>query len=127
MAQKKEESYSRHEIKANYADFRQGGMKDRKMAHKLQHQLNWFLGEDNDNVNPMVRTKFFPYLKDEYMPEDSTWGKKSEFRYKRFLDMDKAISQDSIFQELIKGQKEFYRNNPFTTKKDTAHWKKYEK
>jgi hypothetical protein len=121
----KQEHYTRHEIKADYESFRQGGMKDRKKAKDIQHKLNWFLGEDNPDVPTSL--KYFPYEKHEYMPEDSTWGQKSNFRYKKFLDLDAAISQDSVFQELIKGQKEFYRNFPFTTAKDTAHWEKYKK
>ena len=62
MAQKKQqEQYSRHQIKAKYEKFRQGGMEDRKTAGELQHEINWYLGEDNEEIPPEIRKDFFPY------------------------------------------------------------------
>ena len=104
---KKKEPYykgQRHDIAK---DVKNLGYDDNKKVKDIQKKLNLYMSTDNPKAMKFFKLGFMPVEDKDSLKVDGIRGPRTNFRIKKFLELNEALTSDSVFNKLNESRKEY--------------------
>ena len=104
--EKKEPYYEgqRHDI---YKQIKTLGYDDNKKVESVQKSLNTYMSVNNPKAMKFFKLGVMPYEDKDSLKVDGIRGSSTELRIKKFLDLNEALTSDSVFNKLNESRKEY--------------------
>ena len=99
-----EENYNRHSLRKEINEMDNTSNKD---VERIQKRINKFMGTENPDAMKHFKLGFHPYEDKDSLKVDGMYGNFTKFRIKRFLDLDEALTADSVFNK-VKDERDTY-------------------
>ena len=96
--------YNRHSLKK---DIHSMDIKSNKSVKGIQKRLNKFLSTENPNAMRHFKLGYHPYEDKDSLKVDGMYGSQTKLRIKKFLDLNEALTTDSVFSKLKEDRLEY--------------------